>query len=520
MNKPTIKTESTTQLFYREVSAVSQKLTSAKTIKDYLKILKGIEDEINMLVQLNESHLRLMASKTVVAQPESHTARLLRRASTEYVEPVRPKRTLARLLAPPTVAPAFQSFSDKLMRDLHITTAAVVLPDTDDDGTGAGYGQSITSSVTLIVQDRDVAPVNTGSPLAKGADRPTFVKIPTTEELSRNYNVISELHEKSRSLDEMASSLEVQFASGRGLDKTADKTSVAKIQKEIQNIRTQVDRALAKAATYLTEVATAHAPEKVILLTRALAKILERGMVYKTVQTYLYVFPNEYESSKEGSSVKDTAFTFCQYYWLKGLTDREGKRFPQLFVVLSCTPSPNTGMNFKLNTLTDMVPPSPKMLGKAFVYNNPTDARNLARTLGMQLDIDRVANEYGRIPIATLLRKTALVKESFSVEKSVHELKVDNKSVTFTFIDAVNTEEKAAALTAQLSIELQAWARSTKARLRQITQQATNGLWQAVFYYTRSVGFSVSVEDLEFLKDRLDLDDPTIDSIVDTINKN
>ena len=532
---------STTQLFYREVSTVGRKLQAAKTIKDYLRLLKGIEEEVNALVQLNDAHLRLMASKTVLAQPgsDSRTARLLQRAWAPVTEPRSRVPTVARLLSSDYGKPVprqtqttasggvTSSFTDRLLRDLSITSGSIDKSealfaswDEDDEESvlEAALGESdsvapLTSSVTLVLQDKDVY-VPAGSPAGKGADRPTFAKIPTTEELSKNYSVVVELHEKSRSLDEIASSLDIQFSGNRGTDKTTDKAAVQKIHKEIQNLRTQVDRALAKAAMYLTEVANAHAPPKFVILTKALATMLERAMTYKSVQSYLYVFPNEHESTDKG-----TAFSFCHYFWLKGLTDSDGKIFPQLFVVLSCTPSPATGMNFRLNTLTDMVPPSPKMLGKKFEYTKPGDAPNLARTLGNQLDIDKVANVFGRIPISTLLKKETLTKDRFSVEQSVHELKVDSKSITFTFVDAVNTEEKASKLAAQLAIELQAWARSTKARLRQKVSQATNGSWSANFYYLRPVGFAITHDDLEFMKERWDLDDRTLDNIVDTINK-
>ena len=507
MNKPptTAKTDSPAQVFYRDTSGITQKLQAAKSVKDYAKMLNDIAKEIDELVQLNEAHLRLMASKTQLAQPESHTARLLQRAWATSPEPQRKRPTVARLLSPaPLPVPSSQSFTDRLLRDMHVSSQAA--PDGD---------RVLTSGVTLVIQDKEVAPLGTGSPRAKGADRPTFVKIPTKEELSRNYKVVVELHEKSHSLDQIASNLEVQFASGLGFDKTADKASVQKIHKEIQNLRTQVDRALGKAAMYLTEVATAHAPARFVKLSKWLSQLLEGGLEYKSVQTYLYVFPNDYESNDKG-----TAFTFCQYYWLKGITDKAGTQFKQLFVVLSCTPSPTAGMNFRLNTLTDMVPPSPRILGKEFKFEQSGDTRNLARTLGMQLEMDRIANNYGRIPINTLLKKDTLTKDRFSVEKSVHELKVDNKTITFTFVDAVGTQEKAQALADQLSIEITAWAKSTKARLRQNLSINQAGSWQVVFYYTRPEGFAVSVEDLEFLKDRLNLDDRTLDTIVDTINSN
>ncbi len=343
--------------------------------------------------------------------------------------------------------------------------------------------------------------VHTVSPTAPDAKKPTHLKIPKADQLAKNYAVVVELLSKSRDLDLIASELEIRF--GKGAD-AATQAAIKKANTNLQLVRSKIDRALSTAGTYLTEVASQHAPNKFLLLVKNLGKMLSKGMVFKSVRTFLYVYPD------------GDGHTFLHYFWLMDVTDAEGAQIPEVFVTVSCTPTADGDMNFRLNTMLNFATPGRFPLGKEFVFQKPADAKNLAKILNFQLSLDNVANNYGRLSLRQLLGPVKLDKKSFSLENMVESLSVDGNSLKFKFTDAVDTIEKASKLASQINIELQTMIRRTKAKTR---QKIDPNDFSATFFFVRPIGFPVNEEDLSFLQERFDLDDTTLDHIVETINK-
>ena len=357
-------------------------------------------------------------------------------------------------------------------------------------------------SVELIMPNGTVY-VPKSSPQAL-VRKPTYLKIPNEKQLRQQYDVVMELHEKSRSLDLISAELSVKY----GEDSPDGAAGAAKkAHAYIQVIRANVDRALNTAAAFLTKMAKQHQPTKFEELNVSLARALARGLNYDSVTTYLYVYPN-----------RDGGFVFVCYFRLMKVRDENGKITNELFVVSSSSPDAAGEMNFKLTTMLNFLAPGKFALGKSIQYKKPSDINNVKKILGYLLDMDNVANDYARVPWRDLLRPNSqITKQSFTLDVLVESLEADDDTMTFTFNSSVDSLDKASKLAAELSTELTVLVKNTKARQRMSIFEE-EGRFKASFFFVRPQGFAVNNDDLAFLKDRFSLDSDAIDLIRSTIN--
>ncbi len=99
----------------------------------------------------------------------------------------------------------------------------------------------------------------------------------------------------------------------------------------------------------------------------------------------------------------------------------------------------------------------------------------------------------------------------------VFKLIVDEDEMTFQLKRGLTKDEVSSAAQ-QLNIDLQGLTRTTKAKISMKVLKDERG-YSVRFAFVRPSGIPVSTTDLEFMKDRYDVDDKVLQKFVDAINR-
>lgn len=349
------------------------------------------------------------------------------------------------------------------------------------------------------------------SPQANDAGRPSKVVIPNRKQLQESYRVALELHQKLRDVNEIASQMAIEFNDPEDADMSR---AARKAAEQVEVIRSRIEMALRRAADFMNQVASKNAPSAMKHITKTLSRMLSRGIEYSSIEDGLYVYTDP-----------NGGLVFLHLFAMSHVVDADGKHIPSLFVAVSCTTDAdgiNDGSTFHLNTMLDFQPPGKFPLGGAFTWNGSGSNKALAKRLGYLLDLDKVSNEFGRVPLKDLLSDRAVTKRDFSVENKVSSLEVSDDNLRFRFVRTVNTDDRAYGLAEiiykELYNQILMGDRKSKIRLRMRVGKE-RGLYMVDFFFQRPTGIAITEGDLEVLRDRWDISDNAMRKIVETINK-
>jgi len=344
----------------------------------------------------------------------------------------------------------------------------------------------VASSMFLEIRDRTQTK-DSPSIQVRDAD---FVRIKSIDKLRKNYVVLRELFETKTELESMQAKLRVGFSRNKSV--TADKAI-----KEIETLKKDVLAGISEAFSFIGGLAKDHMPEKLRLFVQGICSSVEKSIIYESSTIYSYVFEVE----------GDICFT--TYLHLKNLEDETGKIFPEMFLTMTFRTGNSSGMFVGIQH--HFTPPSEDLLMKKV-----KSIKDALTAYSMLLELDDFSNTVGSLPLNVLLSPKSLVKEMFSYGIHVKSLEVDDHTVTF------NLKSSGVAIlpeiTAQLYRELNSIQRRTNAKLRMSSRKAKNSASVSFRFVTDKGSPPIDSTDLQFMKDRFNLEDAAILKIVRVIN--
>lgn len=336
------------------------------------------------------------------------------------------------------------------------------------------------------------------SPVGKTSMKPQLVK-----DLDKNFKIVNNLWETKQSLN----AIEARVRSTKSLG-----SDMAVALSNIEDLRKQVDRALEEAGSFLAQQADKTAPEEFVLVIKNIQRLISRSLAYGDTTTFTYLFPNG----------DDLCYT--SYIELKDVLDDKGVRVPELYIVVSLVMGTDTlgKKTYYMDVMHEFEPPSAAVLTSKI---DPSKLATVAAELSDLLQVSHFSNSIKRIPIRLLISPDTLDRELFSFSEYIQTVESDPETQQLNFYLKPTVQDKALIdkIQAQLYLDTKALIAATRARQRvAITDKMHKGAKCTCisFFILRGKDApAASEEDLLFLKDRFNLSDKAITTILMNINK-
>lgn len=375
--------------------------------------------------------------------------------------------------------------------------------------------ESVTDSLNLLKTFQKNVETSAKSSLVIDVDRPTPKNSPlgkkdknvqVVKDLEKNFTVIQSLYDAKAALETLEAKLK---ASGTtmGADASTALTGVAAVRK-------QVFKGLDQAFAFLNGLASKTMPDEFGAFVDKMRLLVSRTIAFTNESTYSYMFVS-----------KESNLCYCSYIQLKDVIDDKGARLPELYVVVSMeVSSKSLGTNgYFLDVLYEFEPPSESLLTSKI---NPLKMASVANEMADLLNVSHFANSIQRIPVGLLVKPGSLEPDLFSYSEHIKAIEVDSGTNQINFWLKPTVQDKALVdkILKQLYLDFKGMIAATRASLRPaITDKKdkSGSKCQVIsFFFTRgSNAPAAGVEDVEFLKERFNLNDATVTKILQTINK-
>lgn len=346
---------------------------------------------------------------------------------------------------------------------------------------------SVTANLVLEVKIPSVKTSPTIDPIHMK------LKVSSMEKLRKNYAVVQDLWNTRTSLDSMESKIRMSFA---GKDVSTDR-AVA----ELAKLRKKVDMGLQEAFAFLRDLASQHLPEKLEQFNDAMCRILEKSVAYTKATLYTYLYEVEGDP------------TFSTYIQLQNVTDEDSNFFPNLYVVTSYRTG-DTAPGMYLSTLQEFVPPSEQLLMKKV-----TTVKGAISALNLLLSLDNFSSSLGSLPMDLLLKERSIKRELFVYQQFIKSIEVQEDQVVFVLKPEITDKNQADAIIGQIWKDFQKLVRKTNSKMRMAIKKGPKSFVLTFFFVTQSDAPLADETDLEFLRERFNLSDTTLRSVIKTINQ-
>jgi hypothetical protein len=322
--------------------------------------------------------------------------------------------------------------------------------------------------------------------------KPETVRIPELKKLRTNYAVLRDLFDTLTVLESTEAKIQT------GLSKSSD-INPAKAIAEVTRLKNQVKAGIKSALAFMNKLNDDHHPKALAKFATIVQNALSANLQYETIGMRGFVFE------------ADETLCFSDYIRLGGVTDDEGEYHPEVYVVLTY----KTGAQPEVYTavLTSFEPPSDNLLAKKV-----KSVQDTLTALSLLFDLEKVSNSMGNLPVSTVLKPESVNKSLFSYEQYISKIVADEDKITFGLKATVSERSLLDQISTNIFREFKSVVRKSNARLR-MSIAKTGKTYSLHFYFvTSNDGPLVDVEDVQFLADRFNLDQASLNKIVQVMN--
>lgn len=346
--------------------------------------------------------------------------------------------------------------------------------------------QRVSASSFTIDQDGDA-----GSPAPTDA-KSLGIKVEDMESIRSNNRIIMELMDVMTALDTTEGKLRQAFP-----EEGSAKGPLA----DVTRLRKATEKKLGEAYAYLQNLSKGHAPSVFTNFAEQVNRIVEKSIIY--LSSTSHIFLHEVQGSP----------AFSHYLQLDDCIDEDGTPFPKIFVVTSMHVTKPAA--FYVTVLQDFEAPS----GKLFL-KQVSKSKEVVRFLHHLLLMDSFANSLGAMPLPLLLKPNELRMSMFNSAAHIKEFEVDESTgnLIFHLKPSVQDDDLIQKISSQLQLDVKTLLQSTRSKLR-VSKKDWGDHFALTFFMLKPDGSPQATEDdLQFMKERLNLDETKIKRVLHIIN--
>jgi hypothetical protein len=322
--------------------------------------------------------------------------------------------------------------------------------------------------------------------------QPESLGVQSLPKLRKNYAVLQDLYDTLLVVE----SLEAKIKTGvrRSGDINTDK---AFAQTEI--LKKKIKQGIDNALSFLEGLAKQRHPKALAKFATIVQEALSKSLNYQDIKMRSYVFE------------EDGVICYSDYIRLQTVIDERENSHPQVFIALTYKTGPKPSVYVAVMKQFE-VP------GKNTLLRPVKTIQETMHAISMLLDMDGIENSMGSLPVALLTKPGSITKDLFSFESYISTVAVDEHSVVFNLKATVTDRALIDKISAKVFKELQSIVRKSNARLRMTTKKVGRTYALSFYFVTANDTPLVDRSDVKFLQDRFNIDDGTLDKIVNVMN--
>jgi hypothetical protein len=354
-----------------------------------------------------------------------------------------------------------------------------------------------TPSVEFLING-DQPPKKKGSTTTINVDKIDKIVIPKIDALRKNFKIADQLSEQVEQLDALYNNVSVTFRGVRGSGDMLDKIKAMK-----SSAKAKMDQAM----KFLSQVGEKHTPNPFKEIVQTTIDYVSPSLEFKDHK----IFMSAYETAND-----DLAFAL--YLQLRDLTDEDGHQYPLFFVVFTCVlhASETRGKvepRYYVTVMHQFATPGRFPVGKEF--STPAEATS---RLGVLLDLENISTAMGTLPHN--LDPDKVKRDRFAAGAQVSKIHVEPNAFVFELLKGLSATQIKDIATSLLTDLKGMLTHIKKASIKVKPGKAEDGRTTLRYTLTNVAGESqINAEDLDFLKDRFQLDDAKLRQVVKVINQ-
>lgn len=327
----------------------------------------------------------------------------------------------------------------------------------------------------------------------------TNVVVPNMKKLQSQYNMAENFYAKLRGIEQAETQVQMAFHDRRGPEYEA-------LMRQFQVLKEKVQTALKDCLQFLSDVAHKHVPQTFQKYVDMVAQLINEHVIFRDSQTFLYV-----SVAPEGDLV------FTAYLMLLDVANDEGQVAPHLYIsiqwVLSKEPTVSVDLSHEYEVPN-------KLLGQGEIVESVGEAVKAIATL---LDLENYSSALGVVPLAIQMNvdPTTIHPNMFEYRDVISKIMVDENTITFKLRQELKKPEVITEISAQIYKELKALMKTRNVRLTMKTEKAPDGESTMLSFNIVRIaeGGEINEYDLEFLRDKFNLNQTQLRKISNIINR-
>ena len=317
------------------------------------------------------------------------------------------------------------------------------------------------------------------------------VVIPNLSKLKDQYGLMESLYAQRVLMDSVETQMAMQFPT------KVQGPQYEATQGAVKKLRDKIDVQLQKVCTFLSDVAEKHVPKQFVEYVGAVSEAVANRVTFDSSERFLYV------------SVNDKSLYFTEYLVLKDAVNEDGKVAPHLYIVVQWC----VGRTVEIFVEHEFTPPNQLEHG-----DEVRTAHEAMESISHLLDLEGFASAIGRAPLSMNMKvnPNKLTPAMFQSRDFISKILVadDGDEIAFTFKAKLDKETKKQ-VGYQIFQDFKTMMRNRKVKLRMKIENAKVTL----FVSDVAAGSEVSVNDVEFLKERFGLSDGAVHRISQILNR-
>jgi hypothetical protein len=322
------------------------------------------------------------------------------------------------------------------------------------------------------------------------------VVVPNLKKLESQYNLAEDFYEKLKGIEQAETQVQMTFHNRRGPEYNA-------LMTQFKTLKTKVQNALKDCLQFLSDVAQKHVPPGFQKYIDMVVEQVNEHVICRDSSTFMYV-----SVDPNGNLV------FTAYILLQDVANDEGAVAPHLYISVQWLLGKENEVRVDLNHEYEV--PN-KLLGQGEPVGSVGEA---AKAINELLELENFSSTLGVVPLAIQLNvdPTTIKLSQFKYGDVIDKLSVGEHSMKFVLRSEINNSDSITEIAYQIYKELKVLMKRGKVKLSMTTEKVGKQT-QLEFHIVKiAEGGEFNQFDLEFLRDKFDLNNTQLRKIVNIIN--
>lgn len=322
------------------------------------------------------------------------------------------------------------------------------------------------------------------------------VVVPNLKKLQSQYNMAEDFYDKLKGIEQAETQIQMVFDTRKGPEYDA-------LMRQFAVLKAKVQAALKDCLQFLSDIAQKHVPPGFQKYIDLVVEQINEHVIFRDSSTFMYV-----SIDPKGNLV------FTAYIMLQDVANDEGDVAPHLYVSIQWVLGKENEVRVDLNHEYEV--PN-KLLGQGEPVGSVGEA---AKAINDLLEMENYSSTLGVVPLAIQMNvdPTTIRVSQFHYGDVIQKLVVGEQSMSFVMRPEIKEANAITEIAAQIYKELKSLMKRGRVRLTMKTEKVGAQTKLTFNIVKIAEGGEFAQYEMEFLRDKFDLNNTQIRKIANIIN--